>query len=456
MKLSVAALLMILGQSHAELPSGECGSDPLMAEIPSTDGYSSLTINGFKPMIHYMASSTASGKIVLKDFGAAFTTSGADGVIKVTAGETCGVTADVGGGGKTPDSSALSILGLSTFAMGYPLISAGALLMNEFSSACAADTTGDCDLPMVTVEIHTPETRKPPAATNPCDGKKIELDNAACFAADGTVPGGPQAGANVTKGYVGGLEDTSVGPIMEPYFTTDLCPVNVHWHLGAEHLSVGEYDSTGTGPSDIANRRFLAGEVREGNLCKHYDENDPKFTTPYQWKYCQDMEVGQTYEVHWPHSKAGACGTPNQYQYPFYDGVFCRAEKLDLSKLPQQVGVQAQVFTVVNDEDYYYPDLFRGMLVDGEMGKDMAIYTGSTTGTSRDNEICSSYSPITWQVDRKCHMISASSFDKMCADQLSQRDDMTDDTYPHGSREVVADPLAANNLKDTSHSQTTP
>jgi hypothetical protein len=109
------------------------------------------------------------------------------------------------------------------------------------------------------------------------------------------------------------------------------------------------------------------------------------------------------------------------------------------------VGVQGQVFTIVNDEDYYYPDLMRGMIVDGDFGKDMAMYTGSTTGTSRDNDICSQYTPITWQVDRKCHLISASTFDKMCADMKAQRDDMSEDLYAHGSREVVDDSLAANN-----------
>ena len=79
------------------------------------------------------------------------------------------------------------------------------------------------------------------------------------------------------------------------------------------------------------------------------------------------------------------------------------------------------------------------------MGVDVAKYTGSTTGTSVDNTICSQYAPITWQVDRKCHLISASSFDKMCADMLSQRDDMSTDVYPHGSRELVNDTYAADN-----------
>ena len=76
------------------------------------------------------------------------------------------------------------------------------------------------------------------------------------------------------------------------------------------------------------------------------------------------------------------------------DGII----SLDPLNTYQKIGVQAQVFTVVNDEAYYYPDLIRGMIVDGEKGQDISKYTGSTTGTSRNNEICSMYTPITWQV----------------------------------------------------------
>merc|ERR1712113_180184 len=140
-------------------------------------------------------------------------------------------------------------------------------------------------------------------------------------------------------------------------------------------------------------------------------------------------------------------GTPWQYQSPFYDGVFCTGGIIALDPLNtfQKIGVQAQVFTIVNDEDYYYADLMRGWIADGDYGADIAKYTGSTTGTSRSNEICSRYTPITWQVDRKCHLISASSFDKMCADMKAQRDDMSGDLYAHGARELVDDELAADN-----------
>jgi len=103
--------------------------------------------------------------------------------------------------------------------------------------------------------------------------------------------------------------------------------------------------------------------------------------------------------------------------------------------------VQGQVFTIINDNTgaYDYDDLINGMRVGGDFGADMAMYTGSTTGTSRTNEVCSRYAPITWQVDRKCHLISAKSFDKLCKDMLAVRDDMSGDVHPHGARMLVND-----------------
>jgi len=289
---------------------------------------------------------------------------------------------------------------------------------------------------------------------NPCTGAKpIDaseagdgyFNNVNCTLGDGVLNALEQSGTNVTKGYAGEIDTDGREPITTSYFEAGLCPVNVHWHLGTEHLSVGEFDEQGTGPE--SKRRLGGDDIRRGFRCSHYDASDTKFTTPYEWKHCVGMEVGETYEVHWPHSAAGKCGSPWQYQSPFYDGVFCSSGIISLDPLNtfQKIGVQAQVFTIVNDEDYYYADLMRGWIVDGDYGADIAKYTGSTTGTSRNNEICSRYTPITWQVDRTCHLISASSFDKMCADMKAQRDDMSSDLYAHGARELVADHLAADN-----------
>mmetsp|Transcript_14779 Transcript_14779/g.21112 ORF Transcript_14779/g.21112 Transcript_14779/m.21112 type:complete len:357 (+) Transcript_14779:55-1125(+) len=288
---------------------------------------------------------------------------------------------------------------------------------------------------------------------NPCADakKKLDLKNTQCIVDAVENNSGPQAGADVSVGYKG-LMEVDTDPNTDSYFKQKLCPVNVHWHLGAEHRSNGEFDENGSGPTDIKHRRKLAGKIREGMLCHHYNKEQDMYTKEYDWKYCKDMEVGQTYEVHWPHSTLGQCGSPWQYQTPFYDGVLCNFNsdvaaglEDETIKLPDHVGVQGQIFTVVNDESYYFPNLINGMIVDGVMGKDITSYYGSTTGTSRTNEICSNYSPITWKVDRKCHLISASSFDKMCADMMSMAADMTDDLHPHGSRELVADKLSANN-----------
>jgi len=293
--------------------------------------------------------------------------------------------------------------------------------------------------------------------TNVCAGKKpiAGFENTECTTEAGVVQVLEQAGADVTAGYEGQFNASGRKPITEPYWKVGLCPVNVHWHLGTEHRSKGQYDEDGHGPAHTLRRlsqsehhsgpeRLLASDARLGFRCHHYKKDHAHYTKEYHWQHCKNMKVGETYEVHWPHSQAGACGTPNQYQTPFYDGVFC----VDgvITSTHTQIGVQAQIFTIVNDEEFYYPDLIKGMIVDGEMGKDVAKYTGSTTGTTRNNKICSKYTPITWQVDRTCHKISASSFDKMCADMKLMRDDMSGDLEAHGARELVNDTLAANNL----------
>jgi len=328
-------------------------------------------------------------------------------------------------------------------------------------------------------------------SVNPCEAQKpyhattgnrggqpgdSYFSNTECFK-DSVAQTLEQAGGNVTKGYVGGFDAKSRVPITQKYSDAGLCPVNVHWHLGAEHLSVGAngFDTHGSGPAGTGSHRMLAAAaaaatgdasatrprasdpkaaVRQGFQCSHYKTMTAPQKVEYDWKFCEHMHVGETYEVHWPHSAAGACGTEWQMQSPFYDGVFCRDGIITIAPLNtfEKIGVQAQVFTIVNDEadEYVNMDLIKGMIVNKEknQGTDMGIYTGSTTGTSRDNDVCSRYTPITWQVDRQCHKISASSFDNMCKQMLEQKDDMHSDIHPHGARELVAPHLTANNMKN--------
>jgi hypothetical protein len=80
------------------------------------------------------------------------------------------------------------------------------------------------------------------------------------------------------------------------------------------------------------------------------------------------------------------------------------------------------------------PRMIEGMHVDET--SDIAKYTGSSTGQSHNNEICSPYAGISWHVDRACHMVSAKSFDEMCK-VMKTVYGMKNDLYPHGSRELV-------------------
>ncbi len=109
----------------------------------------------------------------------------------------------------------------------------------------------------------------------------------------------------MTKGYVGGNDVGDLTPNANPYYQSSMCPVNVHWHLGSEHYSYGEFDENGNGPHGNIPRPEWADrglseegeEVADGFRCHHYDSSDSKFTTPYDWKHCKGMEVGETYEV---------------------------------------------------------------------------------------------------------------------------------------------------------------
>ena len=99
-----------------------------------------------------------------------------------------------------------------------------------------------------------------------------------------------------------------------------------------------------------------------------------------------------------------------------------------------------------DDEEHMPPEnLMYAAWQDDTHWKDVAKYTGSTTGTTRDNTICSRYTPITWQVDRMCHKVSAKAWDQMCKKMKEQKDDMKDDTHAHGARAFAKKQMVANN-----------
>ena len=81
----------------------------------------------------------------------------------------------------------------------------------------------------------------PPSGENVCAGKKPKagFDNFNCT--EEAV--NEQAATDVSSPFTGTLE-TGAEPIMTSYWQAGICPVNVHWHLGAEHRSENEKSRT--------------------------------------------------------------------------------------------------------------------------------------------------------------------------------------------------------------------
>ena len=264
-----------------------------------------------------------------------------------------------------------------------------------------------------------PDTGKPriwtALADTPCEGAAV------------------QSGADVTEGKVGTLL-AGLQPITASYNSVGMCPVNVHWHLGAEHRNEGTYDQAppagvlanpGAGSEPPANRRRAASEgIQAGHWCPEVTDTSINMTEEYKWDHCKDMHVGYTYEIHWPHSNLGACGTKWQYQSHFMDGapgglppasdtpdtpppsfsqpahplsagVLCKANEgnmepgdavaavfggddgigvTDFNARGAKLGVHAQVFTLTNDDahDYNEWDMMTGF--NKNLAENVAIY----------------------------------------------------------------------------------
>lgn len=208
---------------------------------------------------------------------------------------------------------------------------------------------------------------------------------------------------------------------------------NVHFHYGAEHKSTEYSDSTIADAWDAAqaghdDHRRLSGDdhsnPRPGFMCDASSVSEEDLM-PYEFQYCGgNMNVGDSYEVHYVHSSAGGGDIEDGL------GAAVRAR----GQLNPMVAVQAMVFLIVNDDSAAHIDMD---LVHGwghSEHPDAVMYAGSTTGTSWDNEVCSPWT-VTWHVDRACHQITAASFDNMCKDLIEMGLDK--DVYAHNSRTIV-------------------
>jgi len=295
------------------------------------------------------------------------------------------------------------------------------------------------------------------AKKNPCaDAPLVQaLQNILCEDAKSQSP------IDLAPGPDGVLDDRL--DEIPDFDAANMCTVNLHWHLGAEHEIVGGYHSTcdfdhpglpskDTADDPPAHHCELActpGALpysSVGKMCYRgkelWESQDPLVTNEYDCKYCVDMHVGLTYEYHWPHSNLVHCQSEWQLQTPFIDDVLCDATtggvdaatalKLIFEDEAVRIGVEGQIFSVVNSEDpahseyaYQYWAGLYGM--NKKIAKDVAYYKGSTTGDGADNEICrGTVGFVTWHVDRECHLIEAATLDEFCRQRIEvPADDMS-------------------------------
>lgn len=149
----------------------------------------------------------------------------------------------------------VAVVGAASFAS-LGMIAAVASDVSDLSAAATAETPASAEHGGVF------------AGDNYCAGTKPTSgwDNIECVST-----GIEQAGGDVTMTTdTNGVETFAAGDITgdsnlitQQFYKKGLCPVNVHWHLGAEHRSTGQFDDVGTvadrGPSDSAHRKLLGG-----------------------------------------------------------------------------------------------------------------------------------------------------------------------------------------------------
>lgn len=203
---------------------------------------------------------------------------------------------------------------------------------------------------------------------------------------------------------------------------------NLHYHLGAEHKFVGEYDDpTESEKYDAAlkDKNKLdqdkpdAGDGhRPGFMCKASSTKAGQKTPGGNGEY------GKTYEFHFVYSTAGDDTLVANLGKAAGQDVTGRFQGNPM------IVVQARVFVIDDsgtgasggsasvDEDVKVP-------TNPVKLENAVMYTGSTTGPKYNNKCCSPY-VITWHVQTTCNRISAAAFDKLVAQD--------NDGHMHGSR----------------------
>lgn len=199
---------------------------------------------------------------------------------------------------------------------------------------------------------------------------------------------------------------------------TEMNLCNIHFHKNAEHRG-GEftkYAGNGDGYG------YQSGYKYSGHLTA-------KELTPVTYEVCDNLNSGDTIEVHYVHSTAQVKPGPTL------------SACLNKSINNPQLRVEAQVFVLVNDPkalDFenltkieIVNDYHQATGIPANTGKPVQ-YAGSTTGPGYNEE--GSPFQVTWDVRPKVAKVNILTVDKWC------KGNVFNENHAHGVRNLVINP----------------
>ena len=116
----------------------------------------------------------------------------------------------------------IAFLQVTTIVLVSKLIKEISSSNNAFSAKVTADVHAGVDF----LESMSTSSFLDAEDDNVCAGAALVFDSKLCV--DFDVPT-PQAGANVTRGYIGKLDVNGILPNTKRFWKSAMCPVNVHW-----------------------------------------------------------------------------------------------------------------------------------------------------------------------------------------------------------------------------------
>ena len=233
--------------------------------------------------------------------------------------------------------------------------------------------------------------------------------HAAPAAENECIGAGPQSPRDIDKAAGGNPVIFEKAPVI-----ADMNICNVHFHRNAEHKSA-DYS---TFVKDGDNSGWACKEPAAGRLSEKHAEHNG----------CEGIAEGDTIEVHWVYT---TCDTETHGVKPMGEGL--NACMTTMCPNPQ-LRVVAQVFVLEKDGKLKFSE------TPLKHNDPTVVYTGSTTGTTWNNNHCSPLQ-VTWDVKKTCDTLDIDDFSNWCSNNKYK------EKHGHGVRDLVTSEKLLSKIK---------